>query len=69
MFLCILKLMGTPYINCENDGMIWELCGKCGAEVHIPNNRRSKCPECGEEILLCSMCVECASDGEGCKWY
>ena len=65
----LCELMGTPYIDCENDGMVWELCGKCGAEVHIPNNRRSKCPECGEEILPCSMCVECSLKGEECKRY
>jgi len=44
---------------------VWELCPNCNTEVKIPNNKRSICPECKEDILPCSMCnmdeVKCST--------
>ena len=36
-----------------------EWCPHCQKEVEISANGISKCPECGENILPCSMCVSC----------
>lgn len=41
-----------------------ELCPYCETEVEIASNKPSPCPECGKEILPCSMCSGC-SYGEG----
>ena len=35
---------------------VWEQCYHCNTEVKIPNDKASKCPECGNRILPCSMC-------------
>ena len=36
-----------------------ELCPKCWTEVKIKAYGKSTCPNCGAEILPCSMCDEC----------
>ncbi len=36
-----------------------ETCPNCEAEVRVPNDRVSLCPECGWPIRPCSMCLEC----------
>lgn len=36
-----------------------ETCPNCEAEVRVPNDRVSLCPECGWPIRPCSMCQEC----------
>jgi len=38
-----------------------ELCPKCWTEVKIKAYGKSTCPNCGAEILPCSMCDECHS--------
>ena len=38
-----------------------ETCPNCEAEVRVPNDRISLCPECGWPIRPCSMCQECTS--------
>ena len=38
-----------------------ELCPECETEVEIPAYRKSLCPNCGKEIIPCSMCNECHS--------
>lgn len=42
-----------------------ETCPRCEAEVRVPNDRVSLCPECGWPIRPCSMCHECQGK---CPW-
>lgn len=42
---------------------IVEWCAECEAEVLIPAFGRSRCPECGADILPCNMCGELMEDG------
>lgn len=45
-----------------------EWCHHCGAEVEIPANILSKCPECGNVILPCSTCERACdwTENRGC---
>jgi hypothetical protein len=36
-----------------------EICPHCEKEVDIPSNKISSCPNCGGEIIPCSMCNGC----------
>lgn len=42
-----------------------ETCPRCEAEVRVPSDRVSLCPECGWPIRPCSMCHECQGK---CPW-
>lgn len=46
-----------------------ELCCYCGSEVEISANGVSKCPECSENILPCSLCISCLPDCPYTKEY
>lgn len=46
----------TQQTNCD------EVCPWCEAEVLVPGDRISLCPECGAPIRPCSMCTECTED-------
>ena len=50
----------------NEDNGVWELCPKCEAEVFILKDQVSNCPNCGERIIPCSMCIECIASGDYC---
>lgn len=45
-------------------GKTHEWCPHCESEVRIDADKPSKCPNCGEMILPCSICDEIKS----CDW-
>lgn len=47
-------------------GKIHEYCPYCEAEVLIPSDRASKCPDCGAPILPCNACSE--EETFKCDW-
>lgn len=36
-----------------------EYCDNCENEVHVRAYGISRCPDCGERIIPCSMCAKC----------
>ncbi len=49
----------------QQKNMSDETCPRCEAEVHVPSDRVSLCPECGWPVRPCSMCLECK---DPCPW-
>lgn len=41
----------------------YEVCPHCGAEVELDAELKVQtCPECGNRIVTCSMCLACDAD-------
>lgn len=50
----------------EDNGKVWEWCPRCETEVYIIKDSVSDCPCCGNQILPCSMCIDCISTSTYC---
>lgn len=51
--------MTEEYVDLKCD----ELCSNCNNEVYILAHKNNQtCPECGHEILPCSMCNGCTNN-------
>lgn len=46
----------------------FENCPYCCKDIEIPNNKPSKCSNCGNIILPCSTCPDYASGYKNCNW-
>jgi predicted RNA-binding Zn-ribbon protein involved in translation (DUF1610 family) len=57
-------------LHCEllDIQMTVESCPNCGNEILINGNKPSKCTDCGEIILPCSMCPIDFGSTTSCDW-
>lgn len=63
--LCFPDEFEIIYLTNTDFKTVFEICPSCDNEVEIPNERISKCPVCGKEIIPCAMCYDCISP---CVW-
>ncbi len=52
--------------NLIEENKVWELCPACETEVFIVSDRISSCPNCGKDIIPCSMCSNCIASAKHC---
>ncbi|MBR4845069.1 MAG: hypothetical protein IKU98_01470 [Bacteroidaceae bacterium] len=64
----VTKASDVPILNAKfPHATVWEWCSYCESEVIIPAYRESHCPECGHEIIPCSMC-DCCTRMDKCPY-